>query len=1734
MATHKLRAVVCLILIAITCLTTSAQLDESYHYDDEPKDLGYLNVSAKYGKDIVFGGRTMRKGGMRNTVTRIDLAGNVLWTTEVSGVLQHHSTVIRLLTGSDGAVYAVSGTESSQHVVVKLDASSGLMLWAKPLTLARPNLHLIDFDQNTILLAYSSLYNGSDYTHVATFIDRSTGDFINTRTLGKANWNTDDFGLGVDTDKNIYFTVKDTVYRMSGVAPYDLQWKRRHAGAGILEIQSIHVDASNRIFLLGTKNTTFNRGMIIGIDPANGDVLSNMTANTWDADFSAVTENDTHLFVLWKRSGIGGYCGWWTTKVDKATGAIVWNSSYNLNGNQVTTTLDTDAEIPWDLAVDGNGDVFITGYFDGVSTQQGKWGILKLNGSTGERIYEKIITDAVNGIVDKASEGRYVYLLDGILFVVGNIQTHWSPGSPRSTPALAKVSPSTGELLSKTHYYGDYQFPSQTLAIERDGANHLIILKQIGRGLELGKYDLRHNVVWKKKMTMEYLLKSAKLKITASGKIAVVAQNQGMVDSPPYYYLGLPDSVCTYMFNSDGSLAFRKAFGRLATTNYESINTFDLLDVHADDDYNVFVFFRKDNIVKMRKVNATSFSSELLVDIALHTNGAPYVFDDRGPTIRIAGNKTASPRVISVDKNTMSMTVTAFPFPLSDIGAIMKLNSDEFIISGKDSRSQNFLMRYNMSLSQTVWTSVLGNAASASFKILRHSSGDPIIVLGIDNGYTAIRKIDFTSGAILGTFVNTTIGITNIPADAEIDEVNGAIVYAGSYQSSTGSGDKNIIIGSIGLSDFMPRQMLLQSGTFSGDNVATCVQVSSGGKVWIGGNRNVDPFDKAAFIYSGNVTTPSVDTQPPLLTRFTPSIETDPVVKPTSPLTLTFNEDIILGTGSLKIFNASSNAQLAAIQLNASNTSIVGSKVTITPALPLPANIALYITIDAGAFKDVAENDFAGHSDKAWTFSTDAKAPSLIFKMPGSSSARLNTPLELTYSEDIRLGAGSVLIYRSTGQLVAAIAINHTTTTVDGTKATVRLPARLPENATFYVKVDAGAFQDLAGNPYAGLSNTSWYFYTSVADTRTPLLVNLIPNVNTSVNPNNGLQLSFNEDIMLRSGNLRVFDASTDELLGIIALTPENTEILAGSSPYITPPVPLPQGKDLYITIDEGLFEDIDGNRFAGFQDKRWSFSTLLSATHLVAITPDSGATDVSPYVTLTMEFTEKMIPNNGRGSISIYDYGTEQRLITFNVTTANTISSGARVFVTSPYRLPAGKHIYVKVDNGAFRTLRLDGGNFGGITNKKWRFSTSGIPDAEAPGVASLLPANGTSQINVATTLQLTFAENIALGTGNIQIFNASTNALIATVTPSASNTLIEASRAIIALPSLLPPNTELYVKVDNGIFIDQSGNAFAGIHDKSWLFSTGPSDLQAPIITQRLPMNGATSIDPQTTLQLTFSENVVLNAGALRIFNYSTGSEIANILLNSSNTTISGAEVTISLATPLPANTKLYLHIDAGSFKDESGNLFTGITDRSSWTFSTGIEPDRSGPSIVSTTPAHGATDVEPKHLVLTFNEHVVLGAGSIIAFQKTLDTQLFSFNVTPSNTTLADATVTITLPNDLPAGEEIFIRMDAGVFTDVAGNAFEGIADQEWKFSTRKLITGLEASNFNKDLIIVSDGDQVRIITENTRFTINRISDVLGRAIYFHRSLNEITLRKPSGMFLIHGRAGTSSYALKVILR
>jgi hypothetical protein len=222
------------------------------------------------------------------------------------------------------------------------------------------------------------------------------------------------------------------------------------------------------------------------------------------------------------------------------------------------------------------------------------------------------------------------------------------------------------------------------------------------------------------------------------------------------------------------------------------------------------------------------------------------------------------------------------------------------------------------------------------------------------------------------------------------------------------------------------------------------------------------------------------------------------------PLKIFFSEPVVAGNTNLYIINTNDNVT-DTIKADSSIVSINGNVVTIAANL-LPLK-HYKIGIDAGAFTDFANNDYAGKNPIDWQFSTasnDTVPPLAVALSPanGASNVPIKPTFTIQFNEGIALGLGNILIKQvSNDSLVQTIPVANAT--VQDSTIQFSATANLSFSKKYYIFISDSAFQDLSGNRFAGISDSSIWMFT----TQTPNYYFSLNNCNNGL-PDNFTQYS--------------------------------------------------------------------------------------------------------------------------------------------------------------------------------------------------------------------------------------------------------------------------------------------------------------------------------------------------------------------------------------------------------------------------------------------------------------------------------------------------------------------------------------------------------------------------------------------------------------------------------------------------
>ncbi len=450
---------------------------------------------------------------------------------------------------------------------------------------------------------------------------------------------------------------------------------------------------------------------------------------------------------------------------------------------------------------------------------------------------------------------------------------------------------------------------------------------------------------------------------------------------------------------------------------------------------------------------------------------------------------------------------------------------------------------------------------------------------------------------------------------------------------------------------------------------------------------------------------------------------------------------------------------------------------------------------------------------------------------------------------------------------------------------------------------------------------------------------------------------------------------------------------------------------------------------------------------------PSSGSANVPLQSQLVLTFDENVAKGSGPASISIKRLRDNSVFETYTVATDSRVainpSSHNVVTITPAGSFDAGTGYYVTIDSGAL-VNESNRAVFTGISDTTgWNFTTVAAPDTEPPILSDKMPADGGTG-SIGTSLKMTFNEPVYAASGDITITNVnqpsdsqSIGAVSSAVTGSGTRTIV------ITPPNGLQGNSSYRITMPAGSFKDGAGNDFAGVASGDWSFTTLPPPLGKPALN---PADNANGVSVSAKLVMTFPINISPGTGTILIKKIADNADADVLTVGTSDVSVSGNKVTLTPNGLLP-NTGYYVLIDVGAFRstDDPAALYEGITDATTWNFTTGAGSDTSPPAMMDRKPSD-TQSADSLDLEMTFSEPVYPGLGNIVVKTVPNGSAAASIPVT-SNKVSGGGTTTITVKDTgtkLAGNTKYEVTIGSQAFRDANGNNFPGTPDGQWTFT------------------------------------------------------------------------------------
>ncbi|GIO33199.1 MULTISPECIES: SwmB domain-containing protein [Paenibacillus] len=302
--------------------------------------------------------------------------------------------------------------------------------------------------------------------------------------------------------------------------------------------------------------------------------------------------------------------------------------------------------------------------------------------------------------------------------------------------------------------------------------------------------------------------------------------------------------------------------------------------------------------------------------------------------------------------------------------------------------------------------------------------------------------------------------------------------------------------------------------------------------------------------------------------------------------------------------------------------------------------------------------------------------------------------------------------------------------------------------------------------------------------------------------------------------------------------------------------------------------------------------------------------------------------------------------------------------------RLQYGHNYALKMSAEAFQTA--DGQN---TPSEEFAYPFSTVKKA----VQSYEPASNATGINpVQLKLKMKFNEDMAAGTGSIQVIKQSDNAIVETIPAAGNQVSVNGCEVVISLNQTLASDTTYWVKIDPNAFTTKTGLPFEGINSPGeWSFKTQAKTA----IASTYPRNNDVNIPAATKFTINYNFPVIAGTGAIEL-RRTNGALIKSTSANDTSiVTGSGtSQITIDLSSYITGNSGYYVTVADDAFTDQQGNAVQGITSSNGWKFTTAVD-NSSVLTITNFSPYHQSTGVAiDSDLYFTFNREVVRGTGEV----------------------------------------------------------------------------------------------------------------------------------------------------------
>ncbi|MDA1021628.1 MAG: Ig-like domain-containing protein, partial [Cyanobacteria bacterium] len=552
--------------------------------------------------------------------------------------------------------------------------------------------------------------------------------------------------------------------------------------------------------------------------------------------------------------------------------------------------------------------------------------------------------------------------------------------------------------------------------------------------------------------------------------------------------------------------------------------------------------------------------------------------------------------------------------------------------------------------------------------------------------------------------------------------------------------------------------------------------------------------------------------------------------------------------------------------------------------------------------------------------------------------------LVITFSEAVVTETGNITIKKlSDDSVFETIPVGDARVTGNGgTAITINPTNGMVASTAYYINIAATAFDDNAGNSYAGITdNGTWNFTTA------SVIVGWS-------NSNWASRLKITIDATKVNGDVTDFPVYVD-LSDLSSKNFFNNVRSDGGEIRVT------QGDGLSLVPTELVSIDTTNN-----QGELWFKAPFLSGTN-----------NLDFYIYYNNANGRPLNANHPMGRYAVWSNGfvavyhmTEDPNGDVNQIMTNSVSN--KLFATPGGTMTSADKVAGQIGNGtdfdgtndiftaATTGISMDIGNISAwskkdVANKDfgiWQIYTDGTDHlsvwvhATGGGADDMwaLKLGGTDIVKATTAITDSNWHHVSVGynftSDNYELFQDGVSEASSTSSYTADTLAAEQDIGLDGTTNEYDGTLDeihIATKARTTVWVNTEYN---NQNSPSTFYSIAATvddvnDDSTPKVSAFYPANNQDRFPLRANLVMTFNETVQAGTGNVTIMKTSNGGTFDTIAIGSA--TFSSSQVTINPTSNLVAGTQYYVLIDSSAIEDASSNRFAGITDDQGWTFTT-----------------------------------------------------------------------------------------------------------------------------------------------------------------------------------------------------